>query len=417
MNRIDIHSTNQFNWVLECGAKHFVHCRQLQSTGTDFSYVTFILDRTSLCACRVKEVNVHTPVFPRCLWVLVVACMMVLGGCAEVKYNMRLDPEDRPPGTAKVWPAAPETPRYQYVGQLWGEDNLVAEDGNKQNLGTRIFSWIVGLFDGTEEKVTLKRPQSGAVDAQGRIYVTDVSNHAVFVFDQSLGKLLIWEMAQETRKFVTPIGIAAGAGASILVADADLAQVFRLDLEGKPIGSFGKGILKRPTGLARDAKRGRVYVADTHAHDIKVFDDTGALLEVMAQRGDGENELNFPTHLAFGGDRLYVTDTMNARVQIFDADGKNVGTLGKRGLYFGNLTRPKGVTVDSSGNVYVIESYYDNLLVFNQQGEFLLSIGGAGQQVGEFYLPAGLWSDSRGRIYVADMFNGRVVMFQFLGGT
>jgi DNA-binding beta-propeller fold protein YncE len=365
----------------------------------------------------VKATAVCNSGFLGRLWVVVVAWMLVLGGCAEVKYSMRLDPEERATSVVKVWPAPPETPRYKYVGQLWGEDNLVAQDGNKENLGTRIFNWIVGLYDGTVEKITLKRPQSGTVDAQGRIYVTDVSNHAVFVFDQTAGKLQVWEHAQETRRFVTPIGIAIGAGGQILVADADLGLVVRLDRDGNPIGTFGNGILKRPTGLARDATRGRIYVSDTHAHNIKVFDDAGTLLEVMAQRGEGENELNFPTHLAFGGDRLYVSDTMNARVQIFDAHGKNVGTLGKRGLYFGNLTRPKGVTVDSSDNVYVIESFYDNQLVFNKQGEFLMPLGGTGQQVGQFYLPAGLWSDSRGRIYVADMFNGRIVIFQFLGGS
>lgn len=354
--------------------------------------------------------------FRRVLTLLaLVAGLSLLGACAPVKYTMHMDPEFRNP-TVRVWPPAPETPRYQYVGQLLGEDNLVSDEVDKRNMGMTVLYWLVGLFEGGEEKITLKRPQSGVTDDLGRVYVTDISNQAIFVFDQPAGKLLIWKQATEKTKFITPIGIALGLGGQILVADADLGQVFRLDLEGKPLGSFGKGILKRPTGLARDAKRGRIYVSDTHAHDIKVFDDSGTLLEVMAQRGDGENELNFPTHLAFGGDRLYVADTMNARVQIFDADGSSVGTLGKRGLYFGNLTRPKGVTVDSSDNVYVIESYYDNLLIFNKQGEFLMPIGGTGQQVGQFYLPAGLWSDSRGRIYVADMFNGRVVIFQFLGG-
>jgi DNA-binding beta-propeller fold protein YncE len=106
---------------------------------------------------------------------------------------------------------------------------------------------------------------------------------------------------------------------------------------------------------------------------------------------------------------------MNARVELFDLDGKPAGTLGRRGLFIGNLSRPKGVTVDSAGNVYVVESYYDSLLVFNGQGQFLMPIGGTGKEVGQFYLPAGAWSDAQGRVYVADMFNGRVVIFQFLG--
>ena len=350
-------------------------------------------------------------------WLIGLACALLLGGCADIKYTLRLDPEQRTQATAKVWPPAPDIPRYRYVGQLLGEENLVSEEANRRNMGIKVFHWLVGLFDGGDGKITLKRPQSGTVDANGRIYVTDISNHAVFVFDQAAGKLLVWEQAQATRRFVTPIGIVMGAGGQVLVADAELGEVFRLDPDGKPLGSFGKGRLNRPTGLARDAKRGRIYVADTHAHDIKVFDDAGQWLETLSSHGESEGELNFPTHLAFQGDKLYVADTMNARVQIFDPQGKLQASLGKRGLYYGDLTRPKGVTVDANGNIYVVESFYDNILVFDAQGNFLMPIGGTGKEVGQFYLPSGLWSDSRGRIYVADMFNGRIVIFEFLGGS
>ncbi len=349
---------------------------------------------------------------------LMLAVLLNLSGCAEVKYTMHLDPDDRSGiSTAKIWPPAPETPRYRYVGQLLGEENFVSEEANQRNAGMKLLYWLVGLVGVGDERITLKRPQSGVVDEQGRIYVTDVSNHAVLVFDQAVGKLLVWNQATERSNFVTPIGIAIGAGGQILVADAELGRVFRLDKEGKPLGDFGHDVLKRPTGLARDPVQGRIYVSDTHAHDVKVFDDNGVLLEVFGYRGEGTDGLNYPTHLSFAGDRLYVADSMNARVQIFDTQGKVVGTLGQRGIYFGNLTRPKGVAVDSGGRIYVVESFYDNLLVFDGKGNFLMPIGGTGKDIGQFYLPAGVWSDTQGRIYVADMFNGRVVMFQFMGGS
>jgi DNA-binding beta-propeller fold protein YncE len=103
-------------------------------------------------------------------------------------------------------------------------------------------------------------------------------------------------------------------------------------------------------------------------------------------------------------------------VQVLGADGRVQRRLGPRGLYLGNLVRPKGVGVDGEGNVYVIESYYDSLLVFSPRGEFLMPIGGTGTATGRFYLPAGVWVDARNRVHIADMFNGRIVLFQFLGG-
>jgi DNA-binding beta-propeller fold protein YncE len=341
---------------------------------------------------------------------------LLAGGCGEVKYLMRVDPEQVPQAAVRVWPGAPETARYRYVGQLIGEDNFVSEEINSRNSGVKLLHWLVGLVGMEEKKIVLKRPQSGMVDAHGRVLVTDVASRAVFVFDQAQGKLQVWEQAREGQTFVTPIGIVAGARDEVLVADAELGLVIRLDRDGKPLGSFGKDILTRPTGLARDPQRGRVYVSDTHAHDVKVFDDSGKLLHTIGGSGEEEGQLNYPTHLAFGGDRLYVADSMNAQVQIYDADGKPVRTLGRRGLAVGQFTRPKGVTLDREGNIYVVESFYDNLLVFDQKGQFLMPLGGTGKEIGQFYLPAGVWSDEQDRIYVADMFNGRVMIFQFLGG-
>lgn len=342
------------------------------------------------------------------------ACLAILSGCAETKYVMRLDPEQG--GSALVWPAAPETPRFRYAGQLTGEQNFVPEDDRRGN-AVKLLHWVVGLAGMADQPVVLQRPQSGMTDDAGRIYVTDVGANAVFVFDQVAGKLHTWERAGPNLPFSTPIGIAQGPRGQILVSDADLARVFRFDRDGQPLGSFGEDVLKRPTGIARDPERGRIYVADTHAHDVKVFDDEGRLIEVIGQRGEGDGHLNYPTHLAQAEGRLYVTDAMNARVQVFDAEGNVINTIGRRGNYVGNLVRPKGVAVDASGLVYIVESMHDSLLVYNDTGNFLMPIGGTGQQIGQFYLPAGAWTDEGGRVYVADMFNGRIVIFQYLGAA
>ncbi len=353
----------------------------------------------------------------RIQWLALLALLAALAGCAEPKRLMRLDTVQRTENTAKVWPAAPETPRYRFVGQLKGDDNFVLDetDLNARDKATKLFYWLVGLVR-MDEKVMLQRPQSGMVDAAGRVLVTDAGR--VLVFDQAQGKLQVWDRAVGNTPFITPVGIALGADGQILVADSELGRVFRLDRDGKPLGEFGKKLLQRPTGLARDAQRGRIYVADTIAHDVKVFDDSGKWLQTIGQRGDGSapGDLNFPTHIAVAQDRLYVSDTMNARVQIFNADGAPVGSLGQRGLFVGNLIRPKGVALDNEGNLYVAESNHDYLLIFNRSGQFLMPFGGTGQEPGKFQQPAGIWSDRQGRLYVADMLNRRVVIFQFLGG-
>ena len=345
-----------------------------------------------------------------------IAAMLLLCGCSPTTYVLRFD---RAGGEGdQVWPVPQtlEVARYRYLGQLTGEDNLqpVGERGGGFKAALK---WLVGLADGDAGRTVLQRPQSGTVDAEGRIYVTDVSRKAVFVFDEAQGRLEVWDDAGGGRRLASPIAVALGAGGQVLVTDSELALVLRFDRDGKPLGDFVGGTLQRPTGIARDAARGLIYVADTYAHDIKVFDDAGRLVDTIGRRGDGLGEFNFPTHLAFARSMLYVTDMMNSRIQGLSADGGVRLHFGERGLYVGNLVRPKGVATDSDGNVYVVESMYDTLLVYDPRGRLLLSIGGTGKDAGRFFLPAGLWIDGRNRVYVADMFNGRVVVFQFLGGT
>ncbi|MEO5349337.1 MAG: 6-bladed beta-propeller [Magnetococcus sp. YQC-3] len=345
-----------------------------------------------------------------------------LSGCSTPRHVMRYGVEGWRADQRPFWPTPPDKPRYSYAGLLIGWENFPVLEEDKRDRGKQALVWLTGLDPDTglgmreDESKGLQRPQTGMVDEEGRILVTDSGQNAVVVFDERNATLSTWEQATRREHFAAPVGIAAGPNGQILVADAELKRVFRLNREGEPVGEFGAGVLKRPTGLARDPGRKVVYVADSEADSVQVFGDDGVLRETIGSSGDQPGHFNGPTHLAFVRGRLYVTDTLNARVQIFDDQGKFVFALGSRGLRIGDLVRPKGVTVDRDGNIYVIESFHDHLLVFDKEGHFLLPIGGTGKEIHQFYLPSGLWTDSRDRIFIADMFNGRIKILQFLGG-
>ena len=339
-----------------------------------------------------------------------------LVACSEEPMVMAYFPEETDSDIQdKVWPSPPEVPRYRYAGKLEGEQNFGPDEQTQASKGEKFFRWLVGLTQFNEQPRQLARPQNGMVGPDGRIYVTDVGNQAVFVFDELAGKLSIWGSADENSSFISPLGITTGALNEILVADAELGRIVRLDIDGNPLGSIGADILQRPTGVSIDDDTGNLYVVDTAAHDIKVFDKTGILINVIGQRGSSLGEFNAPTYLCVNNGKLYVSDTLNARVQVLTTDGEALFSIGKRGLYIGNFTRPKGITLDSDGNIYVVESYYDHILIFNAEGEYLLPIGGTGSAIGNFFLPAGIWSDTQDRIFTADMFNGRIVLMQYLG--
>jgi DNA-binding beta-propeller fold protein YncE len=339
----------------------------------------------------------------------------LLCGCSAAPVEMVYFPEERAPEAELVWPGPPETPRVAYAGELIGEENFRAIEGERDGAALRILRWIAGI--GRDKDVReLIRPQSGMVDDAGRILVTDAGREAVVVFDEAAGMLSFWPEAERGRSFLSPVGIAADGAGGFLVADADIGYVLRLTADGDPAGSMGQGELDRPTGLCRSESSGEIFVVDSAAHDIKVFDEAGQLLRSIGGRGIEPGQFNGPTHLSCSGDRLYVTDTLNARVQVLSLAGEPQSSIGQRGLFVGNLVRPKGVVTDRDGHVYVVESYYDHMLVFSEAGELLLPIGGSGNGAGKFFLPAGAWTDDGSRLFVADMFNGRVVVLNYLGG-
>lgn len=347
--------------------------------------------------------------------------VFLLAGCASTddKKLLRLNPQPTA-ATHRMFfppPTDGEVPRYVYLGELVGDQNFAYPEGHRESGLMTALRWLAGLFE-TPVRDELQRPQSGVVDESGRILVTDVSRGAVYVFDQTLGELEVWEMATGYRRFVSPSGIALGPEGKVFVADAELKQVVLLDREGNGVSVIGQDQLERPTGIAWDADGALLYVADTYAHQIKVFDMTGRLVRTIGQRGEEPGEFNYPTHLAISHGKLLVADTMNARVQVLSLhDNEPPLVIGKRGVMLGDMVRPKGVAADSEGNYYVIESYHDHLLIFDRRGRFLLPIGGTGREAGNFYLPGGVWVDARDRVFVADTFNGRVVIFQFLGGN
>ena len=138
---------------------------------------------------------------------------------------------------------------------------------------------------------------------------------------------------------------------------------------------------------------------------------------VLGQRGAGPGEFNFPTYLWWGNDaRLYVSDALNFRIQMFDGDGRVVGQFGRLGDGSGDAARQKGVATDSLGHVYVVDSLFHAFQIFDAKGDFLLGVGNRGGDPGEFWLPTGIFID-QDLIYVADSYNSRIQVFQHMGTT
>jgi DNA-binding beta-propeller fold protein YncE len=85
--------------------------------------------------------------------------------------------------------------------------------------------------------------------------------------------------------------------------------------------------------------------------------------------------------------------------------------------YFGQAEKPegfwgpRGLAVDSKGNVYVTDTGNKRVVVFTADGEFVTQFGTTGTAPGEFDEPVGITVDQDGLVYVADTWNSRIQIF------
>ena len=112
---------------------------------------------------------------------------------------------------------------------------------------------------------------------------------------------------------------------------------------------------------------------------------------------------------------VFVADTFNDRIQVFDSAGNFVRMWGSRGSAVGQFVEPNGVAVDASGNVFVAERANHRVQVFDSAGNFIRAWGGLGSGLGQFRYPESVAVDALGNVFVTDSGNGRVQVFDALG--
>jgi DNA-binding beta-propeller fold protein YncE len=280
---------------------------------------------------------------------------------------------------------------------------------------------VVDVVIGEPDFHNMVRPYSITTDSKGRIIVSDPGAHGVHIFDFEKQKYKFLSRIDTGKDpLVAPQCVTVDSQDNIYVTDSDSGKIFVFGANGKfehTIGSlkYGEGYFKRPTGIAVDSAAQRIYVTDTLRNQIFVMDMKGSVLKRIGKPGTGNGEFNFPTELRLAGDTMAVVDAMNFRVQVLNKDGEFQYAIGKIGDDVGAMFRPKGVSFDSEGHLYVVDGMWSVVQVFNREGQLLYYFGAMGTRPGTFQLPAGLQIDGRDRIYVVDTFNRRVQVYHYYG--
>ncbi len=252
------------------------------------------------------------------------------------------------------------------------------------------------------------------VDRSGSVYVVDRNTALITVFDAN-GQLL---RSLGGRPWLeAPEGVAVDSEGNLLVGDFRLHTLFKFAPDGKLLWKT-RGPDSHPMRHIEFIDvddHDNVYVADSGNHRIQVFDKNGTALRRFGHMGIKPGEFHNPEGVCADSrtNSLYVTDYDNKRVQKFDLQGNFVAEWqGPHGL-----AGPIGIALHpENGRIYVGESKTGRIQVFEPNGDFVEMFGREGSGPGEFRNLHGIAIDGQGRLFVGDTGNSRIQVIQSTPG-
>ncbi|MFP6763935.1 MAG: peptidyl-alpha-hydroxyglycine alpha-amidating lyase family protein [Planctomycetaceae bacterium] len=271
-----------------------------------------------------------------------------------------------------------------------------------------------------------------AVDSQDLIYVFARADIPLLVFETDGTFVRGWGQGQ----FVRPHGISIGEDDTLYLVDDMGHSVRQFTGDGQLIRTIGPSGAPSDTGadgfdyrtIRPDAgppfnlptnliigPAGDLFITDGYGNArVHRFSAAGELIQSWGSPGNAPGQFHVPHGIASDGERLYVADRENSRVQIFTPDGRLTAI-------WEDLARPAQVHVDPAGHVFVFELGFhtgvfpwhspdtsrpsSRMSIFDREGTLLTRWGSHGfpQTPEEFYAAHDMFLDSAGSLYTAEV--------------
>jgi DNA-binding beta-propeller fold protein YncE len=249
-------------------------------------------------------------------------------------------------------------------------------------------------------------PAGGDADASGTRYVVDSGGDRVVRFapDGTMTQILKTGLDKPRALALDP------DPTKLWVADTRDNQVLQISVTGTILRTFGgTGSLKAPFGIAADASG--VYVADTYDYRVvKLRASDGARL--WAQTSCAGQTISRPRGVTVGSDGdVYVADTDHGRIVVLDpATGACRRAFGSPGSGDGQFAGPRDLVSDGAGGLWVAEAKSARIQHVTNTGVFISKTGGYGSGPGKFRAPACVFMDG-GAVDVCDTYEFVVQRF------
>ena len=233
---------------------------------------------------------------------------------------------------------------------------------------------MVHLFDFSEKKYRqifkisgerLRNPIGIAVDSENNIYVSDSELKRVFQFNSGGLFLKAWE-----TPFTRPTGVAFDKQRNVLyVVDTAEHHVIAFNLRGEKLFEFGKrgvgeGEFNYPTQIAVSPVNGDIFVADVMNFRIEQFTSDGKFIRQIGSAGSRIGSFSKIKGISVDSRGIiYAVDGLYDTVEMFNQQGELLMNFGRAGNHEGEFWLPGGIAV-SQDMIYVADSYNKRVQVF-----------------------------------------------------
>ncbi len=196
------------------------------------------------------------------------------------------------------------------------------------------------------------------------------------------------------------------------ISDDRKISVKKTEIQLKePINKFRYKIYPRIITDSIIFNNDKVFATDLENHSISVFSTDGNFLRRFGKKGSKEGNLNYPSCLTIYQNELYVADTFNNRISVFDVkSGKYLRCFGTE-----YLEEPQGITIYKN-HVYVVDTNNHRICVFSNKGILLKVFGDKCSRKECLKFPKNIMIYDN-KIYVTDSFNNRISVFDIDGNS
>jgi DNA-binding beta-propeller fold protein YncE len=200
-------------------------------------------------------------------------------------------------------------------------------------------------------------------------------------------------------KLKLPINSHVDEAGNLYIADGNRKQVVIFDTELKFKHAITLKDDAKPTDVFTDNEK--IWIAAIDNHEIQVFNksDYSFSESFPKKNSSGDGMLYQPANLFVDDSLIYISDIGACKIIQYDKKMDFQNSFGSAGRGLGQFTRPKGISADKEGFIYVVDAAFENVQIFNPEGQLMMNFGGTYSGPGGMWLPADVTVDYQNRDY------------------